>query len=84
MSRLKKKREEHEENGLDDQHQEQVAGELADVDRRLVARRQEEALPAVVLALDDERSAEPEETAQDEPEPEQAGEGAGQALAVGP
>ena len=50
----------------------QVAGELADVDRRLVAGREQQRLPAVVLALDQELRPRPEEPAQDEAQPEQA------------
>src|SRR5262249_51280215 len=75
--------EECQEDRLDDQHQQQVAGELADVNRRLVAGRQDEPLPAVVLALGDERATQAQEPAQDEAEPQEARERPGEAFAVG-
>src|SRR5437899_5355178 len=60
-----------------------IASWLGDIDSRLVSSRQQEPLPAVILALEDERPSEPEEPAQDESEPEETREGSGQALAVG-
>src|SRR5262249_18343922 len=76
--------EERHQNGLDHEHQQEIAGELAHVDRGFVSRRQAKRLPAVVLALDHEGAAEPEQPGQEEAEPQQSGQGAGQPFAVGP
>src|SRR3989441_333931 len=76
--------EEDEQDRLDEQHQNQISGDLAEVDRRLVAGDEQQALPAVVLALGQERPAEPDEPAQDEPEPEETRQGRRETLAVGP
>src|SRR2546426_7142239 len=63
--------EEDEQDRLDEEHQNQISGDLAEVDRRLVAGDEQQALPAVVLALGQERPAEPDEPAQDEPRSEE-------------
>src|SRR5712692_396424 len=81
---VKKDREQREENGLDQEHQQQVSGELAKVDGGFVAGREAQAIPAVVLALADERPAETEQPAQDEPEPEQARQHGREPFTVGP
>src|SRR5438034_198923 len=67
---------------FDEQHQQQVARELAEVDGRLVAGREEQALPAVVVALGEKRASQAHEPAQDEAEPEEPRQGVGQALAI--
>jgi len=69
---------------LDDRHEGQVRPELPEVDGRLVARREEQSLPAVVLTLDHERAPQCQQRAQDEAQPQDAGQHAGQALAVRP
>jgi len=61
--------EEHQHQRLHHEHQEQIARELAEEDGPLVARSEQEALPAVVLPLDHEGAAEREQPAEHEPQP---------------
>src|SRR5262245_52550991 len=63
--------EQRDDDRLDDQHQEQVARDLPEVDRRFVAGSQQQSLPAVVLALDEEGAPEPDQAAQHEAQPEE-------------
>ena len=74
--------EETEHERLDDEHERQVAGELAEIDGGLVSRCQQQPFPAVVLALDEERSPEREQRAEDEAEPQHARQDCREPLAV--
>src|SRR5215813_2958818 len=74
--------EQHEHDRLDQQHQQQVAGELAEVDGRLVPGRQEQSFPAVVITLGEERAPQTHQPAQDEAQPQQSRQRVGHALAI--
>src|SRR5262249_50472923 len=66
-----------------DEHQREVAEQLAEVDGGLVTRRQPKAFPAVVIALDDEGPPEAEQTRQDQSQPEQSRQGDADPVAIG-
>ena len=73
------------EDHLHRQHQRRGARELAEVDRALVGRRQDEPVQAVVLALEREGAAEPEHPGQDEARARsRPGQRGADAVAVGP
>src|SRR5262249_13947688 len=74
--------EQSEDERLDQQHQRQVAGQLAEIDGGLVTGGQQKASPAVVLALDEKRPPERQQRAQHEAEPQHARQHGRQPLAI--
>ena len=80
---VQEEREQRQNDRLHERQEQDVADELADVDGALVARREQQRFPAVVVALEHEAPAEPQERRQQDAEPQEPGHDRDEAFTVG-